>query len=556
MAGAGLLLATTVAAAPPEAGPPSPLEGVPLDFVCDAHLEAGHPLLARQPGQDLRDLTGADDVDLEAWLQAHLCDMVWQLLANAGAHLQPDDVRLPARAVLQVELAEAELEGTRIVDQRVGSTVMPVAVPHWALDMTWMVRFSIRYLREGQEYERGTPMELAMRQRAEQEDYTPLHLGALLRGATQRAFRDLPRVLADEGGLGDLLFGVVDSPGRAPSSFGVSGPLAEGFWNLLAPRSGHRHDALAFYLASSIPPRQTRIDLARWFVLNDSDVAIRRDALAWLMQREGPADAEEELSADTEALLRWLLTRDPSPRMRGSVTEALIGRTGHGVRELLLLGSSDRDRRVSDVANTALRKFKPATAAEMAALDGAPAPPHLAGWTTALDGRIVPPAGSADLHLLTLARSAGGPAAETWIARWLRFGEIAASDVEWALPGWRAAASEGSPRIRREALDRLAREVGFASGAEAVLVDRIRDEADPELRVLAIDALVDREAPGATDVLLAASSDEAATVRATAALALADVPDPRAQARLEELAEDPDPKVRRKAKRALRKRSR
>ena len=553
---AGSLLATSVAVAEPDDGPPPPLEGVPLDFVCDVQLPAGHPLLARQPGQDLRDLAQSDDVDLQAWLRGHLCDMIWGLLDEGGAHPQPRDVRLPARAILQVELAVAELEGTRIVDQRVGSTVMPVAVPHWALDMTWIVRFSIHYRRDGQEYQRGPPMELALRERAEQEDYTPLRLGALLRTATLRALRGLPRILVDEGGLGDLLFGVVEAPGKAPRGFGVSGPLADGFWNLLAPAASHRHDALAFYLASDAPPRRARIDLARWFVLNDSDVAVRRDALAWLMNQEAPADAEEELTADTAELLRWLLVRDTSPRMRTEAAGTLVDRSGQRVRELLLVASSDQDRRVSDLANSALRRFAPATSVEMAGLDRAPAAPRVSDWTTALDGRIVPPAGSADHHLLTLARAAGGPAAETWTARWLRHGTVSEGDLDWALPAWRAVASTGSARLRREAIDRLSREADTSTEAESILVERILEETDPELRVRAIDALERRGVPGAADALLAASGDQVAAVRAAAALALAEVSDPRAAGRLEDLTEDPDPKVRRKAKRALRKRSR
>lgn len=537
-------------------GPPPPLDGVPLQFDCAATIPDGHPLLARQPGQDLRDLAGGDDVDLEAWLQAHLCGLIWGVLDAGGAHSQPTDVRLPARAVLQVELAQAELEGTRIVDQRVGQTVMPVAVPHWALDVAWKVRFVIRYDRDGELYERGPPLELVTRQRAEQEDYTPLRLGALLRVATMRSFRDLPRMLADEGGLGDLLFDMVDKPGQAPAQLGVSGPLADGFWNLLAPRSDHRHDALAFYLASDRPPKASRIELARWFALNDSDAGVRRDALAWLMQQEPPADSDLDISPEVARLLRWLLVRDPSPRMRAEATETLVGRSGDRVRDLLLLASADRDRRVADVANSALRKFKPSTAAEMASLDRQPTPPRLAGWTTSLDGRVMLPPGNPDQHLLALAAAAGGPAAETWTARWLAWGELADDDLDWAVVGWRGAAAHPSPRVREATLERLAREVGTLLQVEGILVQRIRDEADPELRVRAIGALQRRSAPGAADALLEASAAEESTVRATAALALAEVRDPRADSRLAELVEDPSPKVRRKARRAIRQRAR
>ncbi len=549
-----LVLVLPAAASEPEPGPPPPLDGVPLDFRCSLTIPEDHPLLARQPGQDLRDLAGGDDVEAATWLRDHLCELVWGVLDAAGAHAQPTDLHLPARAVLEVVLTDAELEGTRIVDQRVGQTVMPVAVPHWALDLTWRTRFWIRYDRDGQLFERGPPLELVTRQRAEQEDYTPLRLGSLLRAATMRAVRDLPRLLADEGGLGDLLFDVVDSPGQAPPQLGATGVLADGFWNLLAPAAAHRHDALAFYLASEFPPKPARIELARWFVLNDSDVAVRRDALAWLMQQEPPIDSDRDISPDTAGLLRWLLARDPSPRMRSEVVETLVGRTGDRVRELLLVASADRERRVSDTANTALRRFSPSTAAEMGALDRQPPPPRLAGWTTSLDGRIVLPPGNPDQHLLDLARAAGGPAAETWIARWLAYGTLTDDDMVWAVPGWRAAAAHPSPRVRREALERLSREAGSLLQTEGILVQRIAEETDPELRILAIQALERRAAPGAAEALLAASADPDPLVRAAAALALADVPDPRADQRLAELADDDSPKVRRRAKRAIRKR--
>jgi hypothetical protein len=538
-------------------GPPPPLAGVPLTFLCEARLHPGHPLLSPQPGQDLRDLAGVEADDeraLSAWLELHLCGLIWQQLEASGAHAQPPDVRLPARAVLEVRLLSAEMEGTRVVDQRVGSSVMPVAVPHWALESTWMIRFGIHRERDGTTVVGEPALDFTARDRAEQEDYTPLRVGALLRANVQRSFSGLPRLLADEGGLGDLLFSEVD-PRTAPSQLGVSGALADGFWNLLAPVSEHRHDALAFYLASDRPSRDARIGLARWFVLNDSDVAVRRDAMAWLLLQEPPPDAERDLSPEMVALLRWLLSRDTSPRMRAAVAEGLVGRTGDGVRELLLIASSDHDRRVADVANGALRRFEPATAAEMAELARPVSPPRVPGWTAALDGRVALPDGNPDRHLLILATAAGGPAAETWLTRWALHGETGPGDGDWTMEGWIGLAGHPSPRVRRATLERLTSEVSALIQAERIVLDRVRLETEPELRIMAIEALDRKDGPGAAGALLAASRDESPKVRAVAAMALAEVPGDEATERLELLARgDPDGKVRRKATRALRKR--
>jgi hypothetical protein len=129
-------------------GPPLPLAGVPVDFRCAALVPPDHLLLRRHTGQDLFDLArdGEEEpADPAGWLEAYLCDSIWAVLENAGAHASPRDVRLPARAVLSVELVSAELEGTRTVEQRIGSSVMPVNVPHWQLAVRWAVGFEIEY---------------------------------------------------------------------------------------------------------------------------------------------------------------------------------------------------------------------------------------------------------------------------------------------------------------------------------------------------------------------------------------------------------------------------
>lgn len=552
----GFLLSSTVAVAQTALdGPPPPLAGVPIDFRCEARIGASHPVLRQYTGQDLHDLARGEaegPAELIDWLDEHLCRLVWERLELAGAHRVPDDVRLPARAVLDIGLVSIDIEGTRVVEQRIGSSVMPVSVPHWALQLRWWTRFDIEYATEDDVLVRTSPLELNPAAAAEQEDYTPLRLGALLRATAAGSFRDLPRILADEGRLGDLLFSVVERPPSAPGELGVEGPLAEGFWNLLAPTAEHRHAALAFVLSSEKAPAEARRELARWFALNDSDLAVRRDALAWLIQGEAPADAELELGPEMATLMRWLLVRDKSPRMRAEVTSALVGRTGERVRDLLLLASADADLRVSEIAVGALRKFDPPTAAEMEALDLSPTPPGVAGWTVALDGRVPMPPGNPDRFLLTMAAAAQGPAAETWTVRWLRHGVLESGDIEWAIDGWGMLASDPSPRVRAEALARLSRETDLAE-VDGLLIERIIVEQEPKLRIQAIEALSSPDVRGAVDALIEASTAADPDVRATAALALGRIPGGVSRGRLEVMVHsDPDRKVRRKARRALR----
>jgi len=552
---AGLLLALPLAAAAQE-GPPLPLAGVPVDFQCDVELPPGHALLDHHTGQDLHDLAreGSEEPpDLGLWLEDYLCSLIWSEMTVAGAHASPPDVRLPARAVLEVRLTSAFLEGTRTVEQRIGSSVMPVNVPHWQLSLRWALSFGIEYAAvEDALIVKTGSLDLNPSAGAEQDDYSPLRVGALLRASTRGAFRELPRILADEGRLGDLLFAVVDRPPAAPADLGVAGALSDGFWNLLAPRSDHRHDSLAFYLASERVPHAARVSMARWFLLNDSDLGLRRDALAWLMGQEAPADAERTLSPPQRSLLHWILARDKSPRMRAEVATALIGRTGDEVRDLLLVASVDPDRRVSDVATSALRKFAPPTSAELQAADLAPAPPSLEPWTLALDGRIALPPGNPDRYLLVLATAAGGPAADTWTARWLDYGVLADDDDDWGLQAWQALAAHPNPWVRERTLARLRQEVGMVE-VEQILLARIQAEEDPVLQVAAIEALDRGTAPGTVGALLIASEANDAGVRSAAATALGRVPGREARARLELMStNDSDGRVRRKAKKALR----
>ena len=543
----------------PRMGPPPPLAGIPLALRCDASIPEDHAVLRRYPGQDLNDLaTLGEEEDARIWADEYLCGLLWEVLEEGGAHEAPADVRLPARAVLTATLQRLWVEGSRVVEQRIGSTVMPVSIPHWAVAMAWDFSFAVEYLDDsdsGAPRKTNAPLELSLGGTAEQDDYAPLRMGSLLRAASLEAFSDLPWLMADDGHLGDLLFALVPRPGSAPAPLHVGGPLADGFWQLLSTDPRQRHDALAFYLSSDLVPFAGRMDLARWFVLNDPDVTLRKDALGWLMLAE-PADPAP-LTAGTADLLAWLVLRDRSSRMRAEAVRVLSQRAGPHRRALLVAASTDEDRRVADRALTGLRDEPPPTTAELEARPESPELPGAAPWTAALDGRVSPgTAGERDQALLALALAAMSPAAETWTVRWIGRGAPLESDLVWAVDAWERLATDGTPRVRREALVRLGRESQRPSVAE-VVVARIEAEREPALVVVAIDGLQRFDVRGLRPALLAASRSKDSAVRVSAVSAMTTVEGQDVQDRLTRLAaEDPTGRVRRTARKALRSRAR
>lgn len=540
-------------------GPPPPLAGVPIALRCEALLPLDHPVLGRYPGQDLNDLAVLAEVaDAQTWTQAHLCDTLWDVLTESGAHPAPDDVHLPARAILNATLRRLWVEGSRVVEQRIGSTIMPVSIPHWAVAMAWDFEFSVDYSGGAEPSREGAPagaLQLSLGGAAEQDDYADLRMGSLLRGAALEAFADLPWVMADDGHLGDLLFALVPSPPSAPPEMGVSGALADGFWQLLSTDARQRHDALAFYLSCEQVPFGRRLEMARWFLLNDPDLGLRRDALGWVVQGES-ADRDERFSDETHDLLAWLVLKDRSSRMRAAAVHVLGSRSDEASHALLVAASADEDARVADRALTGLRGAPPPTSAELELIPKEPSPPAVAAWTRALDGRVTTGSGaSRDRDLFALALAAGGPAAETWMVRWVARGVVADGDLGWAVGAWRGLATDGSPRVRRETLLRLGRESADDSAAEA-LVARIRGEPEPDLKVVAIEALGRVDVDGLRPALLEASGAPEVAVRAAAVTALTQVPGVAVYERLTKAAaEDPAGKVRRRARKALRSRA-
>lgn len=535
-------------------GPLPTLSGIPITFECTGELPPNHPVLGRYPGQDAHSLAEAGGLSGAAeYIDQSVCGSLWRVLEDAGAHRAPTDVRLPARGVLQASLKRMWIEGSRVVEQRIGSTIMPMSIPHWAVAMSWEVTFTVEYSGslEGRSDEGRLLFEMAGA--AEQDDYAQLNLDSLLRGAALETFADLPRVLADDGHLGDLLFAVVPSPEQAPEELELAGEAAEGFWQLLSTRSEQRHDAMAFYLASDALTVARRVELARWFLINDPDVSLRRDALGWLLHQEN-SDPDADFSAPMMELLSWLVLRERSSRVRAEAVRVLGTRPGEQTRLLLVAASTDADKRVADRAMTGLRKEPPPTAADLAMVPAEPAMPAMASWTWALDGRVAPKVPSAQ-SLVGLALAVGGPAAETWLARWAVGGELGRGDEEWAFDAWSRMVREAPLRVKVHTLERLASLAGQSAVAQ-LIEERIDKEKHPTVRVAAISAVRRFDRPGLDSLLIEASRAAETEVRIAAVDALTRVPGLKVDERLERLSsDDPDNKVRRRARRVLRTRA-
>ncbi len=532
-------------------GPLPALAGVPIEFDCVATLPLDHPALRRYPGEDGEDLARSAGLpDPATWLDQTLCGYLWDELESAGAHAAPRDVRLPARGVLVARLQRVWIEGSRVIEQRIGSTIMPVSVPHWAVATAWELDFAVAYAGSADERTGEGSLTFELAGAAEQDDYAALRLDSLLRGASLDTFSDLPRVLADDGHLGDLLFAVVPTPAGAPQILGLDGPSAEGFWQLLSTRSEQRHDAMAFYLSADRLDRARRVELARWFLLNDPDVSLRRDALGWLLQQEDP-DTDQGFSEPMMDLLGWLVLRERSSRVRAEAVRVLSTRPGEQVRSLLVAASTDPDKRVSDRATSGLRREPPPTAAELATTPAAPSMPSLAAWTASLDGRVAP-RDPAPQSLVALALAVGGPAADAWLVRWAAKGKTTPGDQPWVLDAWSRMVAEGSPRVRVHTLERMGRDAGQASVA-ALIEQRVKLEREPTVRAAAISALRAFGRPGLDTLLVDASRDSDPDVRIAAVEAMTSVPGARVDERLQQLASgDPDNRVKRKARRVLR----
>ncbi len=527
------------------------LSGVPISVDCRATVPPAHPVLGSYPGVDMELFRAERKPELSdaEWLSEELCEQIWRVLSEAGAHSPPADLNLPSRAVLQARMVDTYLDGSRVVDQRIKNNLWPVSVPHWSLEVTWRVRFQVQY---GSGV-LGPSLDLVLRGSSHQEDYQRLDIGPLLQSATNKALARLPRVLADEGRLGELLFTLRSDKPTPPSSWSADPLLEKSFALLLSVEDEVRHAALAIFLSSPKLPLEDRRDLARWFAINEPSFAIQRDALAWYMQQEATVESGAALRPEAIELLFWLLQRASSHRLRADTLLALKGRDEHAVRSLLLTGAADADPRVANVAISQLHNFKAATASELS--DPAPAtPPSLPAWSLELDGRLAPGTGSNRRQLLALSGVAGGAAASLWLNRWLAEDEIVEGDRSWLLDAWSELSRTVDPTLRMAVLKRLLRERHFL-GVDELITERAELDPDSEVRSLALTNL--KDGPRQLNIIISAASGADAALRRAAATALGSQSDSKAEIRLRSMTQDdPNRKVRAAARKALRKRKR
>jgi len=526
-----------------------PLEGVPLSLSCNAELEPSHPLLDDHPGRDLYVFSEGEVRTPSTYLSDWLCARVWKVLEDAGAHRPPANIKLPATATLSINLIEATVSSERVSQEFFGREVSFVPVPHWSVELFWSVAFGIVAAdgSSSQQIETGTSG------KAELGDYMPLELDTLLQGAMERAFGMLPDTLVNEGGLGNLFFARVERPTQAPEELEAQGTLSEVFWLLMTPDMETRHAAMAILLSAERISISGRTALARWFVLNDPDLVIRQDALSWLL---APLAEEGRQIEDDEAeLVAFVLQHDRSYKMRKWAIE-VVGRLGGAqVRELLLMGSLDGDLRVSDLANSKLRRLPALRIDEVDEILQRLNPrPALPVWTQALDGRVSS-GPEAEHALIQLAEVPGSEAGARWLVLWLQGRPSPSPDAAWVLDAWARLAVHPEEAVRAAALSRFGQSMDLLR-VEAIVVERIYNEPLSSLRIRAIRLLDRPDAPGAIGGLLEASKDSVADVRRVAARAMSILSDPESGDRLVQLRADEDPKVRREAKKSLRKRKR
>jgi len=526
-----------------------PLTGVPLSFTCEAEVDPYHPLVRDHRGRDLFDFIPNPSANPVTALSGLLCDQLWKKLADAGAHRSPSGVSLPAMAKLHARLVAARLSSERISQEFYGSNLSFLPVPHWAVELSWVVDFALT----DSSGHTSHNLNWKLFGSATHGDYAPLELESLLTRAMRRAFAALPERLGEEGGLGNLFFARVERPDTTPGALNAPNELASSFGLLLNSDLEVRHATMAIMLSSERLNMSARRELAAWFMLNDPDVPLRQDAMTWLLS---PVFAGSRGLEEAELkLLRWIVEKDRSWRVRSKVVEIASKIDDETVRPLLLFASLERDPRVSDRAHRILRDLAPATQAEM---DEALKPvtrPNLATWTVALDGRVGIRPGADTAQLVTLAELSESPLGLRWLDEWITRHPSPGPAESWVWDAWTRLAAHPNADLRASCLARFAREMTQVRTGN-IVVERVYNEPLPSLRASAI-ALLDHAAiPGILGALLEASRSTSAEVRRASATALAMMSDHESGARLTTLTEDPDRKVKRAAKKSLRLRAR
>ena len=531
------------------AASPKPLDGTPLILECEASVGLGHALLDRHSGRDLYDILPSADGDPATALSTVLCGEIWNLVERAGAHSPSRVIDLPAVAKLKVQLVEASLTSERISQEFFGREVSFVPVPHWALEMSWAVDFSIvsadGFVSSG--------VSGPTWGKADQGDYSRLDLEQLVEQSIGKAFSRLPELIVDEGGLGNLFFQRVERPTTGPQELQAPKRLDQAFWLLLTPDLQTRHAAMAVLLASEEIPLEGRRQLATWFLINDPETSLRSDALAWLIDPQ--AEEETTLSTESGRFVEFILKHDRSPTMRLETTEMLSRIGGSEARTLLLIASMDSDIRVADRASAVLRRRTPSGADEIdMILARKGRQPVLAPWTASLDGRVASSPES-ERELVQLAENSDTKPGARWLSLWLKERPLPTPNEGWVFSAWTRLSAHSSNQVRSAALDRFSRALEFEPVQEAI-VDRIRLESSPELQTRAIQLATSSANVGLLNALLGAASTTAPEVRRAVAEALALFADAESHKCLEQLRDDSDRKVRRQAKKSLRIRKR
>jgi hypothetical protein len=520
-----LLLLTVLASAWAQAeGPPLALRGLPLELRCGIDLPRDSAILRPQERLDGADLGEAAAREPSRWPRRPACDAVRTVLLGAGAHIVPDAAPPPGWLRVDIRLDAAWLDSTRVVEQRVGGELSPIAVPHWTLGLDWTA--AARICAPG----RCHPLwSGSLQGGADSGDYEPLSFDELLAEASREATRDLPRRLANLGPWAEIL-----ATPAAPEPPAELLPVRAA-WPLVTDRDAERrHDGVAFVLGSPLLPLPTRRAVATSVLLGGGSSELGRDVLAWWMKQEAPADTETPLRDESLVLVRWLALRDPAPATRGAAVGWLAGRPGDEVRAILLAAVADPDLEVADRALSTLRPVGLTLPLDAQPLATPPAVPPSPSWASDLWRRG---GASTDEQRWAAALQVGGPAAQLWMFRSLADGHLPADP--------RPVLQHPDLRLRSAAA------LALSSGAQAeasLLLLALEQPLEAPSHAALLRTLASRNPAAAQPAALLAAVSPDPVIRVAAVETLDPTGGPEPRAALEGLRKDPDPQVRRAAR--------
>lgn len=490
------------------AAPPLPLDGVPVRLHCQAGPDVTRALA---------------EVDTQPrWSIGRLCERVGLWLEEAGAHPAWPGIEVPAALRIDVAVESAEIEDERVIEQRIGGAVVPVAWPYWSVALGVRIRATA---------ESGEALhEVFRRGVAEQEGERRTDASSLVERALLAALWGVPAALADHGAIREGW-----RPSRsAEHHWGPLEPWSERLGPLLAKDAPTRHDAIAIVLSSDVVPLETRRALATSALWGDPAPEVRRDVLAWWLSH-GPAPLEVA-DADERSLtvLGAVLAHDHAPVVRAAAARALREWPGDVALPLLRYALFDPEPAVAQIAGGAFQGTRPTRPAP----DAAPAPLRVEPWTVILGSRAAVAEG--DLRALALALP--GPVADRWLKRDVERGDL------W-MPSVSLLAGHPTASVRQAVYERLGPSMDSATAS--VIAGRLSVEPSADLRIQLVRRLATRSDSAPVLCVAADDSDSAVRLAVTRALGRT-MDDPSALATLGKLREDGDPAVRRAARRATR----